>query len=276
MELREIAKRCWELLWPSYSRFWPFGLFVSGVGGAASAALPSAGATPGPSPVGIPASLAVAAIAAGLALVANVVSEGALIEGFGIAQQDRRLTFRAGVRAGFARFRAVLLIKLVALAGLTAAAALPALPVVLGVRGVVAPWIAWLVGVVALIIFAVPATLTGYAVYQYALRFAVLEGAPAADAFRAAYRFVHGRVRVSLTLSVLGWIATSVGGVAVSFALLPAAVVAAAFGWAAGLWPAVVVGGLLGAPAAVAVLGAVGAYRSGIWTVGFLRMHGGA
>jgi hypothetical protein len=112
--------------------------------------------------------------------------------------------------------------------------------------------------------------LTGYLAYEYALRFAVLEGAPAVDAFRAALSFLHGRLVPSIVLMVTSSASAIVAGLAGLVVAIPGALVGVAVYFAAGLVPAIVAGAVLFVPLLVPIIGALGTFRSAVWTIGFL------
>ncbi len=59
-------------------------------------------------------------------------------------------------------------------------------------------------------------------------------------------------------------------GVAGLLALLPAAAAGAALYFTAGLAPALVVGGVLALPVVIGMAGTLGAYRSSVWTLGYI------
>lgn len=57
-------------------------------------------------------------------------------------------------------------------------------------------------------------------------------------------------------------------------ALVPAALAGGGVYFAAGLVPAIVTGAVLGVPVALAAAAALGAFRSSVWTLGYLSEQG--
>ncbi|MGH9163236.1 MAG: hypothetical protein ACRD2X_25010 [Vicinamibacteraceae bacterium] len=166
----------------------------------------------------------VVAVAAGIgALLMNIISEGALIEG--VSRGD--MTVREGMRLGWSHFGVVLRIKLLVFAAGVLSVALLSAPGWLFALGLISGLTAALVAVPAVLV-GVPWLITLYVVYAFALRIAVLENRHASDAIHKARLFLHGRVLAGVELIV----AMAVGQVGVTLvgvlALLPVAAVAAA------------------------------------------------
>lgn len=269
MDVVSVAKRSWNLLWTN-KYLWFFGFFAAGAGGAGGNPA-RRGAGPGSGealPGWVWILLAVASLLAIVGLVLHVVSEAALIEG---ARRGRNEPF--GIRAGFAfglrYFWRLLGAKALAGAVALLGTGLILSPLGLGLLEVVPRWLG-VGGTILLGLVAVPAALTGYFVYQYALRVVVLDGAPVLDAFRAAWSFVHGRVVPSLLLTVAAEASSLVAALALGVVLLPVALLGVGTWFAAGLVPAIAVSSVFFLPAAVLVMGAQGAFRSAVWTLGFL------
>jgi hypothetical protein len=133
------------------------------------------------------------------------------------------------------------------------------------------PWMAALLLALPAVLVAVPWLLTLYVIYAFALRIAVLENRHAVDAMHKARLFLHGRVLAGLKLlgaMALGHVGVGLAGI---LALLPVAALAGAVYFTAGMVPAMVVGGLLALPIAFAMAGTLGAYRSSVWTVGYIE-----
>jgi hypothetical protein len=207
-----------------------------------------------------------AAIAAAVGgMLMNIVSEGALIEGVSRGQ----MTLREGMRLGWSHFGVVLRIKLLVFAACAASIALFAAPVGLAALGLI-PGLAAVLLTVPAILIAVPLLITVYVIYAFALRIAVLENRYAVDAVHKARLFLHGRLLTALKL--LGAMALGHVGVGLAgfLALLPVAGIAAALYFAAGVAPAIAAGVVLAAPIAFAMAGTLGAYRSSVWTLGYL------
>ncbi len=146
-------------------------------------------------------------------------------------------------------------------------------PALLGVSGVVSLWLgAGLTAILALV--AVPWLLTVYFVYEWSMRFAVFENRGVIASLRAAERFLHGRIGVSLKLLVMDAVGQMAGGMAGLVFALPAAGVGAGVYLVAGLVPAIAVGAGLLLPFALSIVGARGVYRSSLWTLGWLEERG--
>lgn len=269
MDILSIVKQSWKLLWTN-KYLWVFGFFMAGVGGGGGAPGKRAGAGGHEAlPVWFWPLLAGAALLAVTALVLHVVSEAALIEGVRERKDEQSFSLREGFRTGLRHFWRVLGVKALAALAVVVVGVAIAGPIVVAATGHAPLWL----GVPAGVLFAlvgVPALLTGYFLYEYALRIAVLDGAPAADAYRAAWAHLHGRVADSIVLAVTASLSSVGFGLAGLVAAVPAAVVGLAVYFAAGLVPALVAGGIVLVPLLVPVVGAQGTFRSAVWTLGFL------
>lgn len=246
---------------------WLFGIFAAG------SAAGGGGGAPGrlePLPAWGPALIALALVLGGAALWLHVVSEGALIEGASRARSGGRLHARDGLTAGRACFARVLWLKVAALAALAAAALSLAWPALLAWRQALPAGVAFALSAL-LFLAALPWLLTGYFVYAYALRFAVLDGLDPRAAARAAWTFLRGRVLESVKLMVLAFTGYLGAAVATGLLVVPAAVLGAGVFLLTGSGLlAAAVGGALAVPPAIAVAGALGTFRSAVWTLGFL------
>ena len=96
------------------------------------------------------------------------------------------------------------------------------------------------------------------------------EGRRARDALSQARRFLHGRLVTAIKLTLLAFVGQLGGNVAAVVVMIPAALVGGLVYLVAGLVPSLVTGGALAAPLVVAVMGATGAFRSSVWTLGFI------
>ena len=215
--------------------------------------------------------LAAAALLALVLGVVHVVSEAALIEGVHRAwARAQPLTVRDGIRTGLRQFWRVLAIKVLVVLAMGLAGGLVALPAGLAVASVI-PVLVGVLLTVFVAVVAVPVMLTVHFAGKYALRCAVIEDEAIAGALRGGIDFVHGRIGDSLGLmavEILGNLAAGMaGGVAAAIAAVIGLLVYLALGLVAG----VIVGAVLVAPVAIAITGALGAYRSGVWTVGYLE-----
>ncbi|HEY3444917.1 MAG TPA: hypothetical protein VGK67_01085 [Myxococcales bacterium] len=272
MDILSIVKQAWKLLWTN-KYLWVFGFFMAGVGGGAGGPPSKHGTGTGGGhealPIWLWPVLAVAALLAIAALVMHVVSEAALIEGIRERKDEQAFSLREGFRFGLRHFWRVLGVKaLAALVVVLVGAAIVA-PILVAVTGHAPLWIGIPVGVLFALV-GVPALLTGYFLYEYALRIAVLDGAPATDAYRAAIAFLHGRIVNSIVLAVTSSLSSLVAGLAGLVAAVPAAVVGLAVYAAAGLVPGIVAGAVVLVPLMIPIFGAQGTFRSAVWTLGFL------
>ncbi|MBL8923671.1 MAG: hypothetical protein JNJ54_32755 [Myxococcaceae bacterium] len=272
MDVVTIARQSLRTAW-QHRALWLFGFFIaaSGGGGGGGGTAPrgsnlSSGALPG----WLLPALVVAALLGLAALVMHVVSEGALIAGVQSASQGGTPTVRSGLRAGLAHFGVVFRLKLLALVALVAMAGVVLLPVGLGVAALVPLWAGALGSAVAALAL-LPAALTGYLVLEVALRVAVLEQQGAVDAVGTATRYLSGRLLDSLQLLVVAFVGQAGVGLLGVLALVPGALVGGLV-WllthsllAAGVALAVVA-----APLLIPVIGFAGAFRSTVWTTGFL------
>lgn len=279
MDVTAIAKQAFKLV-QTNKHLWFFGFFLAGLGGGGAGGGSGHKPKPGVAEAATAAAqhdlpgwlwpvLALAVVLGLVGLAMHVVSEAALIEG--VRRRDGDLAF--GVRSGFAsglrHFWRVLGVK--ALAALVAAlfAGAIVVPILAAVAGHLPLWAGLPLGVAAALV-AVPVLLTGYFLYEYALRVAVLEGAPASEAYRAAISLLHGRLVPSVLLLGTAAASSVVAGLASLLAALPAAAVGLALWHFVGLVPGVVAGVALLVPALVPIAGAQGTFRSAVWTLGFL------
>jgi hypothetical protein len=266
----EVAKDAFKTIW-SHKALWVFGLFVaSGGGGAGSSSQRSGSGGSGAMPTWVLLLVAAGILLGLLSLVMHVVSEAALIDGVRRSRADEPIRVKHGFRFGLSQFGRVLRVKLMLV-----------LPVLLGIAALATPallvalkWTPLWVGIAAtvpLVLVSVPFFLTLYFSYLYALRIAVFEEKGARVSFAEARRYLSGRVLESVKLLVVSFFAQLLGGTAGLLFLLPAALVGGLVYWISGaILPAVIAGGLLAVPVAVVVAGALGAFGSAIWTVGYL------
>ena len=269
----KVAQDAFKALW-SHKILWLFGFFVAaggggGGGGARAKNFSSAAAS---THAGLPGwfwpVLAVGVVFAIGALVMHLLSEGALIDGARRSRQGETVTARDGFRAGLASFGRVLGIKVV-VGGLIAVPLLVMLtPAVLAALHII-PGLGAL-AVIPLAIVGVPLMLTVYFVGVYALRIAVLDGLGVMASLRAGKKHLSGRVLDSVKLLVVTVVGQIGGSIAALAVIVPIALVGGAVYLLAGLVPAAIVAGVLLIPAASALVGAMGAFRSLVWTLGFL------
>ncbi len=271
MDIIRIAKQAFSTI-RSHKYLLFFGFFVAS-GGGVGGNVGGHGHHGGPLPAWVWPLIA-AGVALGLAaLVMNVLSEGALIEGVERAQRGERGRIGEELRQSKRHFWTLAAIKAGLGLAMLLSVAVVAAPLGVGLLGAY-PVVVGAVATALLALPAVPWLLTLYFIYMYAMRIAVLDDLTARESVRAAQRYLHGRIARSLKLLV----ASGLGSAAVEMVGLLVALPFAALGlgiyFAAGLVPALVVGGVLVAPVAAIIAGSVGAYRSSLWTLGFLDGRG--
>lgn len=254
---------------------WFFGFFVAAAGGGAGGSPKghAGGGAGAPLPSWVIAAV-VAATLVGLAgLVMHVVSEAALIDGVRRARRGEPTAVKAGLSTGlrfFWRMAGIKLANFAAVLVTTACAALPLVAVLLAGGPV---W-AGALGTAALALTLLPWLLSVYFTYEYALRAAVVDDLGVRAAIRQGFRFLHGRLSASLWLLVaagFGQAAASVLGLALA---VPVALIGLGVYLAAGVVPAVITAAVLMVPLAACLVGALGTYRSGVWTHGYLEGRG--
>jgi hypothetical protein len=204
MDVVKVVREAWSVVRTERS-LWFFGLFLAGAGAGGGANGEGGSGSPGEVPTWVWPLVAAGLV---LAVVGVVVSEAAAIEGVVRARQREVWSIRAGLKTGLRSFRVVAGIKL--LVGLAALVAL----VFVG-----APWALHFAGGLSLpaaiaigaplALVAAPVALSGYFVYHYALRFAVLEGEGALDSLREGLAFLRGRVKESIKLLIGQAVASS-------------------------------------------------------------------
>jgi hypothetical protein len=276
MKALDVMKRSFRTALAN-RRLWLFGFFVAAAssgsgGGDAGASAPAAGAPAAEIPAWVVPVIVAAAIVALAGLAMHVISEAALIDGVGGGRPET-YRFRQGLRAGGHCFLRVLGLK--ALRGLVTALSLAvaATPAVLGALGAIPLWIG-IAATLPLILFAVPWLLTLHFLYEYALRYAVLDGAGAIAAIRLAEDHLHGRIGESLVLLCVSLLGVPASGAAMALAAIPCAAVGVGVFFAAGPIAGIATGAALLLPFAICILGALGTYRSSVWTLGFLEAEG--
>lgn len=266
MDIVQVVKQSARLAWQRKT-WWLFGVFLAaGSGGGTGSGGQGQGGSDGDGlPIWLIGVILAAAAAAIGAMVMNIISEGALIEG--VSRGD--LTVRQGMQFGWAHFGVVLRIKMLIFAAYAISIVVLAAPAWLLALDLIPRSAALLLAIPA-VVLAVPCLITLYLIYAFGLRIAVLENRQAVDALQKARLFLHGRLLSGMKL--LGAMAMGHVGVGLAglVALLPIGAVAATLYFAAGLAPALAVGGVLALPIAAGMAGTLGAYRSSVWTLGYL------
>ncbi len=282
MQIIELAKDAARTIWRNKA-LWFFGVFVAGGGGGGGGGTGGGGANgTGAAGTGMALPTWFWPLMAGLMVfgvvvfLLHVISEAALIEGVRRERRDgERLGVRTGLRAGLRHFWRVLGLKVGFGAVMLVTVALVALPALLGVLEV---WPVWL-GATLTVLLALPAApwlLTAYFIYEYGLRFCVLDGRGVRAGAERAYRFLHGRIVESLKLLLVVAAGRIAGAVLALTLLVPVAALALGLYFAAGLPAAMVVGAGLGLPWVLVVSGATGAFGSTVWTLGVLQADASA
>lgn len=254
---------------------WFFGFFVAAAGGGGGGAPKghAGGAAGGPMPTWVIAAVVFALLLGVAGLVMHVVSEAALIDGVRRARRGERTEVKAGLSTGLRYFWRMVGIKVANFATVlvtTACAALPLAAVLLAGGPV---W-AGAIGTAALAVTLLPWLLSVYFTYEYALRAAVVEDLGVRASIRQGFRFLHGRLSGSLWLLVASGFGQAAAGVVGLVLAAPVALIGLLVYLAAGTLPAVITAGVLMVPLAACLVGALGTYRSGVWTHGYLEGRG--
>lgn len=275
MDIIPIAKEALSTAW-NHKYLWLFGFFVAGAsgGGGGQGGAPTAGGA-GVVPDWVFVLLAGGVVLGLAALVMYVISEGALIEGVVRVRQGERFSVGAGFRSGLRHFWRVLGLKALMFFAAALSVAAVAAPAVLGKLGHIPLWLGLCITVPAALV-AVPWMLTLYFIYTYALRFAVLEGEGVRAAMTRARAFLHGKLASSLKLLVAGQLGSLAAGLIGVMVVVPALALGGAGYLAGGVIPAVAAGAVVVLPVAVALAGALGTYRSSVWTLGYLEGRAGS
>jgi hypothetical protein len=294
METLAIAKRAFEII-RTRPGLWFFGFFVAAIGGGTANEHQKASRTGHGESVSLSAAdvlerakhglsdaleqlpgwivpIAIAALLfAAAVLVMHIVSEGALIDAVSEGERGRARALKHAFERGLRMFFPVLAVKALAVLLMSAAVVIAAAPLLAAVFGFTELWVG-ILGTIALVAVSVPWLVTVYFVYEYALRFVVVDGLGAIDAMRSAGSFMHGRIEDSIRLLLADGIGRVVGFIAGGVsALLLAAIIGLPVFFAFGILPAAIAAGVIVAPVSVMLLGAIGTYRSSIWTLGYLQ-----
>lgn len=274
MRATDIMKRAFGTALSS-RRLWLFGFFVaaaSSSSGGGDHGGGGGGGLAGELPLWLVPVLVAAGLAALAGLAMHVVSEAALIDGVG-GGAPSRYRIRQGLAAGRRSFLRVLGLKALRIAVSALSVGVAGAPAALGAAGLVPLWLGVALSL-PLALVAVPWLLTVYFLYEYALRFAVLDGLSVRAALKLAEGHLRGRVGESLRLLGVSLVGQLAGGAAFALAAIPCAGVGLLVWLAAGPVAAGVVGGLLLAPLGACILGALGTYRSSVWTLAFVDADG--
>lgn len=127
---------------------------------------------------------------------------------------------------------------------------------------------------VPLALVGMPIVLTIAFVYEYALRFAVLEDASAREAWAEARRHLQGRIVESMYVAILAYVGRSILQTVFVIFVIPALLLGALTYAAAGVIPGVVVFAMLALPVALVAQAVAQTFASSVWTHAFLRGRG--
>lgn len=270
MRILEVAEQSFKTSW-KHKSLWVFGLFVAGAGGSGSSAPGSAAGNAAQNPGWLIPFLVVAALVAIAGVVMHLLSEGALIRGVQRVRSGANIRIGETMREGFKTVPRVLGVKVLGamvMGGVLAAIAIPA-----ALRfAELLPTPAAILLTLPLLALGVPALITLSLAMEIALRIAVLDDKGSFEAWASARRYLSGRVLDSLqlfVLSALGQVGFALAGLAIA---VPCAVVGVAV-WAltSNVIAAIAVGAGIALPFIVMLVGALGTFRSSVWTHGFLN-----
>lgn len=279
MTIRDVVKQSLHYAW-SCKSLWIFGFVVGlATGGSSSSGGSGGGSTQGGGLAGLPLALimadlrvlivpiVLAVVVVGLlAFLVHFISEAALIVGVERARHGSPLTWREGLRAGWAHWGVLMRIAIVYFAMVAASLVVLVVPCVLlfralGVTGAI-------LGGVPAAIVAAPWLITLHLVRAFAMRIAVLENRHAMDALRKARLFLHGRILHGLKLIVAAFVGTVViaipGVVAMLAVVLPMVLLVRVAGFAA-----IAICGLALVPIVFVFAAVLGTFRSSVWTIGY-------
>ncbi len=263
MDFLELVKQSFSILRRNKG-LWLLGVFAAAGAGSFNVK----GGWPAPWVLGL------ALVGIGVGAVLHSLAEAALISGVGLARDKAHVTLGESLRAGGPRMGAVLGVKLAQVGLMLPVVAIIASPALLLLVTRAYP-LAVVLGCFALLLVSLPFTLTLALVAEYALRIAVLEGRGTKDALKAAYRFLHGRLKGSLKLLLTAFLAKVGTAMVAALALVPAGLLALAAYLASQRWEAALAAGLLVAvPVALLGAGAAGVMGSSVWTLGYLEQRG--
>jgi hypothetical protein len=248
---------------------WVFGFFAA-AGGGTGARMSRDGEG---APEWLVPLLVVAAVVGLLVTAMNIVSEGALIDGVRRTRRGDDYRLRTGIRAGLSFFWRMVGVKLSALAAALVTVAAILLPVGAVVIAGGPVW-AGALGTAALALTLLPWLLSVYFVYELAMRIVVVEERGVRDAIGEGFRFLQGRVLLSLQIAVAAGLGQFAAGALGLVLALPVAILAGLVYLLGGPIAAAIAFGIVMTPLAICLVGALGTYRSSVWTHGYLRGRG--
>lgn len=272
MDIFDIAKRSLSTLWTN-KHLWFFGFFVAvGSGGGGGSRDGQGGASLATLPTWVFVLMGVGLLISLVFMVLHVLSEAALIEGVADGENGEQRTIREGLRRGRKHFWKLVGLKVLLGLVMVVTFAIIAAPAILAHFGLLPIWLGVVVAVL-LGLVGVPWLLTVYFIKNYAMRMVVLEGHGTIESIRRAKRFLHGRLGLSIKLTLMTMAGQFGGSMAMGAVMIPTALLAGLAYLIGGLVPAAVIGGLIGIPLLILVMGATGTFRSSVWTLGFIDNH---
>lgn len=262
IQIGELIKQSTACMWQRKS-LWLFGVFVAGGGGGGA----DQASAPGLSAEVITlVALGGSLLLVGLVIM-NVISEAALIEG--VVREDQT-GFRDGIRDGRRNFGVVLRIKGFAVLAVVVALVALSSPIWLYLAAGLSGVAAVVLGVIAVAI-GVPLLVLIILVYAFSLRIAVLERHHSAvDALEEARQFLRGRVGSGLMLVAGDLVGRVAAGLLTLMVVVPVGLLAGGASSLDNMIPTTVAGGVLALPVLLVLAGALGTYRSALWTLGYL------
>ena len=259
MNIIDLSKRAWRTT-VDRKPLWLFALLAGGVNATVSVAsareqLPI---------VWIASGVALASL---VAFIVRVIAESALIRG--VHQGDVRGLFREAKRF-FASVALVHLgggaaLLLLSLAVLSPLLLVPLLHLHVGLAVALT---------VPLVLVGTPIGLSIAFIYEYALRFVVLEDATATQAWADAKRHLQGRVLQSIQVALVAYVGRSLLQTAFVVLVVPALLAGGLTYAAFGVIPGVVVLAVLAIPVALVAQAAANTFASSVWTHAFLIERG--
>jgi len=273
MDIFDIAKRSLNTLW-TQKHLWFFGFFVAvgGGGGGGSSEGSQTSATLETLPGWVFVLMGIGLLVGLVFLVLHVLSEAALIEGVADGHKGEHLSIRQGLRRGRKHFWKLVGLKLLVGFVMAISFAVIAAPAIMAHFGILPIWLGVVVAVMLGLVGA-PWLLTVHFINKFAMRLAVLEDRGTIESIRLAKRFLHGRLGLSIKLTLMTLVGQFGGSVVMGAVLIPTALLAGLAYLIGGIVPAAILGGLIGLPLLTLVVGATGTFRSSVWTLGFIDNH---
>ena len=268
----EVAEQSFKTSW-THKPLWVFGLFVVAAGGGGGSRSGGHRASEAASqlPDWVVPLLVIGPLLGLLALVMHLLSEGALIRAVKRSRDGNNVRVGQAMRAGLKTAPKVLGVKLLGGIAIVGTLAAVAVPIFLHIFDVLSMPAAILI-TLPILALAVPVLITLSLAMEIALRIAVLEDKGVFESWRGARAYLSGRLIDSLQLFVLSAVAQAGFVLAALMVVLRFAAVGVAV-WALGasILVSAITAGVLAAPFLLTLIGALGTFRSSVWTHGFLN-----